>query len=296
MTKKREAWPLKLLPNMLKHILFLIFSAIFLVTTNAVAHSSNAFERSTITITQSLNYDAKKANINPSIVRTIVRIFSWEIDFNKDLKKGDRFIIIGNSGANPSAIIYTSLKKRIALFAYTDQQGRTDYYDKNGRSLHASFLKAPLKYNRISSEFQRKRLHPILKTWKPHRAVDFTAKTGTPVYSSANGVVQHRKRMGALGNVVYIKHGNTYTTVYAHLSRFARGLRVAQKVKKGQIIGYVGSTGRSTGPHLHYELRYKGIRKNPLTYRLPKQKNVARDDLWRFKNKANKILNSLNNY
>ena len=190
---------------MLKHILFLIFSVAFLVTTNAVAHGSNVFERSTITITQSLNYDAKKANINPSIVRTIVRIFSWKINFNKDLKKGDRFIIIGNSGANPSAIIYTSLKKRIALFAYTDQQGHTDYYDKNGSSLHASFLKAPLKYGRISSEFQRNRLHPILKTWKPHRAVDFTAKTGTPVYSSANGVVQHRKRMGALGNVVYIK-------------------------------------------------------------------------------------------
>ena len=115
MTKKREAWPLKLLPNMLKHILFLIFSAIFLVTTNAVAHSSNAFERSTITITQSLNYDAKKANINPSIIKTIVRIFSWEIDFNKDLRKGDRFIIVGNSGANPSAIIYTSLKKTHCL-------------------------------------------------------------------------------------------------------------------------------------------------------------------------------------
>ena len=131
---------------MLKHILFLIFSVVFLVTTNAVAHSSNVFERSTITITKSLNYDAKKANINPSIVRTIVRIFSWEIDFNKDLKKGDRFIIIGNSGANPSAIIYTSLKKRIALFAYTDQQGHTDYYDKNGSSLHASFLKAPILF------------------------------------------------------------------------------------------------------------------------------------------------------
>ena len=102
--------------------------------------------------------------------------------------------------------------------------------------------------------------------------------------------------MGALGNVVYIKHGSNYVTVYAHLSKFARGLRASSKVRKGQIIGYVGSTGRSTGPHLHYELRYKGVRKDPLTHSLPKQKKVAHSDFWRFKNRANKILNALNSY
>jgi len=278
---------------MLKRALFLITSLLLISPSSVLAYSANTLDHATITITRSLNYDAKKVNISPKIVKTLVRVFSWKIDFNKDLQKGDRFIIVGNRGANPSALIYIGATKRVAVFSYTDKQGRTGYYDINGRTLYPSFLKYPLKYSRISSKFQRKRLHPILKTWRPHRAVDFVAKKGTPVYSVASGVIQHRKNMGALGNVVYVKHGSNYTTVYAHLSKFARGLKPSSKVKKGQVIGYVGSTGRSTGPHLHYELRYKGIRKNPLTHPLPKQKQVAHTDFWRFKNKANTILHSL---
>jgi murein DD-endopeptidase MepM/ murein hydrolase activator NlpD len=278
---------------MLKRTLFLIVSLLLISPSSVLAYDSNTLDHSTIIITRSLNYDAKKANISPKIVKTLVRVFSWEIDFNKDLKKGDRFIIVGNRGVNPSALIYIGATKRVAVFSYTDKHGRTGYYDINGHTLYPSFLKYPLKHSRISSKFQRKRLHPILKTWRPHRAVDFVAKKGTPVYSVASGVIQHQKNMGALGNVVYVKHGSNYTTVYAHLSKFARGLKPSSKVKKGQVIGYVGSTGRSTGPHLHYELRYKGIRKNPLTHPLPKQKQVAHTDFWRFKNKANKILHSL---
>jgi murein DD-endopeptidase MepM/ murein hydrolase activator NlpD len=278
---------------MLKRALFLIISLLLISPSSVLAYGANTLDHSTIIITRSLNYDAKKANISPKIVKTLIRIFSWEIDFNKDLRKGDRFIIVGKHGANPSALIYIGATKSVAVFSYTDKHGRTGYYDINGRTLYPSFLKYPLKHSRISSKFQRKRLHPILKTWRPHRAVDFVAKKGTPVYSVASGIIQRRKNMGALGNVVYVKHGSNYTTVYAHLSKFARGLKPSSKVKKGQVIGYVGSTGRSTGPHLHYELRYKGIRKNPLTHPLPKQKQVAHTDFWRFKNKANTILHSL---
>lgn len=278
---------------MLKHALLLAASLLLISPSGVFAYGNNAFESSTITITRSLNYDAKKAGISPKIIKTLVRVFSWKINFNKDLKKGDRFIIIGNNGANPIALIYLGSTKRIAVFSYTDKRGRIGYYDINGRTLYPSFLRYPLKHNRISSNFQRNRFHPILKTWKPHRAVDFVAKKGTPVYSVASGIIQHRKKMGALGNVVYIKHGSNYTTVYAHLSKFAYGLKPSSKVKKGQVIGYVGSTGRSTGPHLHYELRYKGVRKNPLTHPLPKQKKVANSDIWRFKNKANTILRNL---
>ena len=278
---------------MLKRALFLIISLLLISPSSVLAYGANTLDHSTIIITRSLNYDAKKANISPKIVKTLIRIFSWEIDFNKDLRKGDRFIIVGKHGANPSALIYIGATKSVAVFSYTDKHGRTGYYDINGRTLYPSFLKYPLKHSRISSKFQRKRLHPILKTWRPHRAVDFVAKKGTPVYSVASGIIQRRKNMGALGNVVYVKHGSNYTTVYAHLSKFARGLKPSSKVKKGQVIGYVGSTGRSTGPHLHYELRYKGIRKNPLTHPLPKQKQVVHTDFWRFKNKANTILHSL---
>ncbi len=255
--------------------------------------SVNALEYTTIHITRSLNYDAQKARISQKTINNILRIFSWRIDFNKDLRKGDKFIIVGKKGAAPSAIIYVGAKKRIAVFSYVDKRGRLNYYDSRGKTLYPSFVRSPVKYSRISSKFTRKRFHPILKIYLPHRAVDYVASKGTPVYAVADGIIKHNKYMGALGNVVYIKHGSNYTTVYAHLSKFARRLKPSSKVKKGQVIGYVGSTGRSTGPHLHYELRYKGIRKNPLTYSLPKQKKVVNSDLRRFQSRANSILRNL---
>lgn len=270
---------------MRKHLLLLIVVLFF--------NSANALESSTIHITRSLNYDAQKANISQKTISNIVRIFSWKIDFNQDLRVGDRFIIVGNRGYVPSAIIYISGKKRIAVFSYTDEHGRLNYYNINGKTLYSSFLRKPLEYKRISSKFQRKRYHPILKVWRPHRAVDYVAAKGTPVRATADGIVKYRKYIGALGNVVYIKHGANYATVYAHLSKFARGLRTASKVKKSQIIGYVGSTGRSTGPHLHYELHYKGKHRNPVTWRLPKQKKVKKADLKGFQRKAKAILRSL---
>jgi murein DD-endopeptidase MepM/ murein hydrolase activator NlpD len=272
---------MKLLPK------FLWAALLFIGSANALEYTT------TINITRSLSYDAQKVNVSQKTVRNIVRIFSWKIDFNRDLKIGDRFIIVGNRGAAPSAILYIGNKKRVAVFSYIDKHGQLNYYDIGGKTLYPSFLKAPLKYRRISSKFQRKRFHPILKTYLPHRAVDYSAKTGTPVHAVANGIIQQRKYMGALGNTVYIKHGINYVTVYAHLSKFARGIRPTSKVKKGQVIGYVGSTGRSTGPHLHYELRYKGKRKNPLTWHLPKQKKVPTHNLNHFQNNAKAILQRL---
>ncbi|SMM98321.1 Peptidase, M23/M37 family [uncultured Candidatus Thioglobus sp.] len=256
-------------------------------------NSVNALEYSTIHITRSLDYDAQRAHISPKTVKNIVRIFSWKIDFTRDLKKGDRFIIIGKKGAAPKAIIYTSGKKRLAVFSHIDQRGRLGYYDINGKTLYPTFMKSPLEYKRISSKFQKRRYHPILKTYRPHRAVDYAANRGTPVYAVADGIIKYRKRKGALGKVVFINHGSNYTTVYGHLSKFSSRIKVSSKVKKGQVIGYVGSTGRSTGPHLHYELRYKGKRRNPLTWRLPQQKRVAKPDLNRFKNKVGTILQHL---
>ncbi|KAA0445160.1 MAG: peptidoglycan DD-metalloendopeptidase family protein [Candidatus Thioglobus sp.] len=276
---KRHLMPFNI---MRKYLLFLLATLLF--------SSVNAFDSKSINITRSLAYDAKKSGISPQIVKEIVRIFSWKIDFSRDLRRGDRFIIIGNKGAAPKAIIYNSGKKRVAVFSYVDKFGRLNYYAINGKTLYPSFLRNPVKYRRISSKFQRKRFHPILKTWLPHRAVDYAANKGSKVYASADGVVEKRKYIGALGNAIYLKHGANYVSVYAHLLRFARGLRVGKKVKKGQVIGLVGSTGRSTGSHLHYELRYKGKRKNPLTWHLPKQKRVPAPDLRRFQSQAREIL------
>lgn len=241
-----------------------------------------------IYIKSSLNVDGKKAGLDLKTINTIVSVFSWKIDF-KALKKGDRFVVIKDLNDEVLALSYTSLGEKIKAYQFSDALGRSDFYDQHGRTIEPSFLSAPLKYKRISSGYQLKRFHPILKTWRPHRAIDFAADTGTPVYSVADGTIKKKKDMGALGKTVFIQHGQNYTTVYAHLSRYARYPRVGQKVKRGQVIGYVGSTGRSTGPHLHYELRYKGKRKNPLKFKLPKQKTIKAKQMWSFKKRVNQL-------
>jgi murein DD-endopeptidase MepM/ murein hydrolase activator NlpD len=248
-----------------------------------------------VNINHSFGADAQKAGVGFNTINLIVKALSWQLNFNTDLKKGDQFIIISNGSEKPVAIIYQSIvkNKSIEAFAYQDKHGNTHYYNRLGHSLSSSFLEAPLKYKRISSKFQLRRYHPILGTWYPHRAVDYAANYGTPVYSTANGVITKKGRKGALGKVVIIQHGFDYTTVYAHLSRYANNLYKGKKVKKAQIIGYVGSTGRSTGPHLHYELHYKGKRKDPLTHKPPAQKSIDPANLQDFKAKVDKILSSL---
>ncbi len=241
-----------------------------------------------IYINSSLSVDGKKAGLNQKTINTIVSVFSWRLDF-KTLKKGDQFVVIKNLNDEVVALSYNSLGEKIKAYQFFDTLGQSDFYDQHGRTIEPSFLSAPLKYKRISSGFQLKRFHPILKTWRPHRAIDFAADTGTPVYSVANGTIKKKKNMGALGKTVFIQHGQDYTTVYAHLSRYTRYPRVGQKVKRGQVIGYVGSTGRSTGPHLHYELRYKDKRQNPLKFKLPKQKIIEAKQMWSFKKRVNQL-------
>ncbi len=264
----------------------------FYTSSNGTAPAKQTLDKTVVVIKHSFGADAQKKGLSLSAINTVVDALSWDLDFGSDLQTGDQFIIIGK-GDKPEAIIYKGNNKRIEAFAYGDKNGQTHYYNRYGKSLNSSFLKAPLKYKRISSKFQLKRYHPILKTYRPHRAVDYAADYGTPVYSTADGVIKTKGRKGALGKSVSIKHGANYVTVYAHLSNYARGLHTNKKVKRGQTIGYVGSTGRSTGPHLHYELRYKGKRKNPLTYKTPKQKSISRSQLWDFRTKVNQILNSL---
>lgn len=246
-----------------------------------------------VVINSSFGYDAQKAGLSLNTINTVVEALSWQLNFDSDLHKNDKFFIVNDGSKKPAAIIYKGSNKHIEAFAHTNDRGQTLYYNRYGYSLNSSFLKAPLKYNRISSTFQLKRYHPILKTYRPHRAIDYAAAYGTPVRSTADGVVKLKGWKGALGKAVIINHGANYTTVYAHLSKYNRNLHQGKSVKKGQVIGYVGSTGRSTGAHLHYELRYKGKRQNPLTHKTPKQQQVSRDELWGFRSKVNNILSSL---
>jgi murein DD-endopeptidase MepM/ murein hydrolase activator NlpD len=263
------------------------------ITNTRTKKNINPLSTKVVIINNSFGYDAQQAGLGLNTINTVVKALSWQLDFNSALHKGDRFYIVSDGSNFPAGIIYQGNNKRIEAFSHQDKNGQIQYYNRQGYGLNSSFLKYPLKYKHISSKFQLKRYHPILKTYRPHRAVDYAAAHGTPVRATADGVVKLKGWKGALGKAIILNHGTKYTTVYAHLSKYARSLRQGKTVKKGQIIGYVGSTGRSTGAHLHYELRYQGKRKNPLTYQLPKQLKVSQDELWQFQSNVDNVLASL---
>jgi len=256
--------------------------------------STQDIKQSTITIKKSLNYDAKKAGIEAEVIKMMVDNFSWEIDLRRDLRKGDKFVLAWDGEKTPCAMIYLGDRKTIALFAYKNPAGQKKYYTSEGKTLNDSFGFPPIKkYTRISSSFQKSRYHPTLKVWRSHLGTDFAAPKGTPVFAPAKGVVKHLATLTGYGNVVYLKHGAEYLTVYAHLAGFKKGLRTGDKVSKGQAIGFVGSTGQSTGPHLHYEIRLNGVHKDAEKFNPPKQSFVPSSAMAAFKEKSNHVLSEL---
>ncbi|RJQ45466.1 MAG: hypothetical protein C4538_08545 [Nitrospiraceae bacterium] len=212
-------------------------------------------------------------------------IFAWDIDFTTDLRKGDMYKIVAKAfyldgefkkfGEVVSAEFVNNGKTHHAYrFALN---GKADYFDDEGRSLKKAFLKAPLNFRRISSTFSKGRFHPILKTYRPHHGLDYAAPTGTPVSSVGDGTVVFSGRKGQYGNLVSVKHRNGYVTRYGHLSRIGKNIRNGARVEQGEIIGYVGSTGLATGPHLHYEIRINNRAVNPLTVELPRGESIPRE-------------------
>ena len=255
--------------------------------------SKGRLSHTTIIIDKSLNYDAKKAGIDAEIVKLMVDNFSWEIDFSRDLRKGDKFILSWDGEKKPHAMIYVNDKKIIALFGYKNNLGQKIYYTAEGYTLNDSFTFAPVKYSRISSGFTLRRLHPTLKVYRPHRGTDFVAPSGTPIYAPAKGVIKYTKTLNGYGNVIYLKHGSELLTVYAHLSNFAKGLKPGKRISKGALIGYVGSTGASTGPHLHYEIRINGVHQDAEKVKLPSKLLVPKSEMARFQSQAKDTLISL---
>ena len=249
---------------------------------------------STIVITKALNYDGKKAGIESDVIDLIIANFTWAMDFSRDLQKGDKFILAWSGDKTPSAIIYIGARKTIALFAYTGSANGKSYYDISGKTLNDSFeFSALKKYNRISSSFTKSRWHPVLNKYRSHKGTDFAAPKGRPVYATAKGTVKHVVVVRGYGNVVYLSHGTEIVTLYAHLSRFAKGIKKGQKIKKGQLVGYVGSTGLATGPHLHYEIRINGVHQDAEKVKLPKQLSIPTNALNGFKSKAKSLLSQL---
>lgn len=232
------------------------------------------------TIDSSLFVAARAAGVSPELILRLANdIFGWKIDFALEIQPGDRFNVIYeqkyrdgeyigsgrilaadfvNAGTTHRAVYYESADGKIA-----------DYFAPDGRSMRRQFLRAPLDFTRISSNFNPRRRHPILNTIRAHKGVDYAAATGTVIKAAGDGRVSFAGTKGGYGRAVILEHGGGISTLYGHMSRFARGMRNGQRVKQGVTIGYVGSSGAATGPHLHYEYRVNGIHKNPRTVPLP---------------------------
>ena len=233
-------------------------------------------------IRDSLFLDGKKAGLEQSLIMELAGIFGWDIDFALDIRKGDSFNIVYEEQyldgkkirhGNILAAEFVNRGRSYRAVRYTNKDNRADYYTPTGQNMRKAFLRSPVDFRRISSRFGKRR-HPILNRMRLHKGVDYAAKRGTPVRATGDGKIIHRGRKGGYGKTVIIRHGGKYSTLYAHLSNYDRKAR--GKVKQGQIIGYVGSTGRATGPHLHYEFRVHGAHRNPLTVKLPSATSVAK--------------------
>ncbi|MEJ2314308.1 MAG: peptidoglycan DD-metalloendopeptidase family protein [Nitrospirota bacterium] len=218
-------------------------------------------------------------------------IFAWDIDFTTDLRRGDTFKIVveelkldGEFKKYGRILAAEFTNNGHTHYAYRfEQDGRADYFDQKGRSLRKAFLKAPLSYRRISSGFTHRRLHPVLRIYRPHLGIDYAAPTGTPVSAVGDGTVIRSGYKGANGNQVIIKHPNGFVTYYGHLSRIKKGIRAGRHVAQGEVIGYVGSTGRATGPHLDYRVKKNGRFVNPLTLDLPPGKPIEKHHIAQFR-------------
>ena len=230
-------------------------------------------------------------------------LFSGDIDFHHDLRKGDRFTVVYEMTYSNGALLHMG-RIQAAEFINQDHTYRAlyfqkdaqhgDYYTPEGKSVHKAFLRSPIPYSRVSSSFSLSRFHPILKKWRSHKGTDFAAPMGTKVKVTADGIVAVVGRQGGYGNVIMVNHQGRYTTVYGHLSRFAKGLHKGQHVAQGEVIGYVGMTGLATGPHLHYEFRVNGQQKDALRVALPDAKPIDSADLAAFQPVAEGLVARLN--
>ncbi len=242
-------------------------------------------------IRSSLFAAADAVGLPDAITSQIADIFSGDVDFHHDLRRGDRFTVVyemrevdGYAAGAGKVIAAEFVAKGIANRAYLwrGADGSEGYYAADGKSLRKAFLRSPLEFTRITSGFSMARFHPFMQTWRAHRGVDFAAPTGTPVRAAGDGKVTVAGRQNGYGNVVTLQHAGAFSTVYAHLSGFAAGIKQGSNVTQGQLIGYVGQTGWATGPHLHYEFRVSNEQRDPLTIALPNAQPMTAADLAAF--------------
>ena len=250
-------------------------------------------------IDTSLFEAGQHAGLSDNLIMQMAEIFGWDVDFALDIRAGDRFALVFEEqfkdgqkiGEGPIiAAEFTNRGHRIRAVRYVDSTGGADYFTPDGRSMRKAFLRTPVNFTRISSRFSFSRRHPILHKMRAHRGVDYAAPRGTAVKASGDGRVVSAGRNGGYGRTVVLRHGSVYTTLYAHLSRFSKGIRPGKRVEQGQTIGYVGSSGLATGPHLHYEFRVRGIHRDPLSVKLPRAAALAEEYMDDFREKAKPLL------
>ncbi len=250
------------------------------------------------TIDDSLFNAAIGAGVPQDLLAETIALFSFEVDFQRDIRAGDAFELFydtlddaSGETAKSGDIYYASLVlsgKEKRFYRFTPRSGNTDLFSPDGQSIRKALLQTPVDATRISSAFGMRR-HPILGYSRMHRGVDFAARAGTPVRAAGDGVVVAAGRAGSYGNYMRLQHNAKYSTAYAHLTRFARGVTKGMRVKQGTVIGYVGATGRATGPHLHYEVMVDGRQVNPRGVRLPAGEKLAGDDLRAFKARLEEV-------
>lgn len=250
------------------------------------------------TIDVSLYGSAAKAGIPVSVIAEAIRIFSWDVDFQRDIRRGDKLSLLYErheteegvpvKGVN---ILYASLTvngHEIPLYRFETSDGSIDYFQPDGRSVRKTLMKTPIDGARISSGFGV-RQHPVLGYTKMHKGVDFAAPRGTPIYAAGDGVIEKASRYGSFGHYVRIRHNSSLKTAYAHLNGYGKGISAGVRVKQGQVIGYVGTTGRSTGPHLHYEVLKNGAQVNPNSLDLPLGEILKGEQLARLQTKIKQV-------
>ncbi|PPR49912.1 MAG: Murein DD-endopeptidase MepM [Alphaproteobacteria bacterium MarineAlpha5_Bin10] len=254
-----------------------------------------------VIINNSIYRDGVKNDIPHPILVNLIRLYSFDIDFQRDIRVDDQFMIYYEVYLNEENrevaygdILYANLvlqNKNMEYFIFETSEG-IDYFDRSGKNARKALMKTPIDGARLSSGFGMRK-HPILGYNVKHKGLDFAAPTGTPIFAAGNGIIEYRGRNGAYGRYIRIRHNNSYKTAYAHLSGYRKGLGKGSRVTQGQIIGYVGSSGRSTGPHLHYEILYNNKQINPLKLKLPSGRELKNEELKKFQLFSSKIYSEV---
>jgi len=250
----------------------------------------------------SLYHAGKKAGLSDNIIMKLSYIFQWDISFALDLRPGDSFAVIyeevyvDGEMAKEGDILaaqFQNMGKTYSAVLFKDKNGLKSYYSPDGRSMRKAFIRDPVHFSHVSSNFNLRRFHPIHKRVMPHRGIDYAANRGTPVLAAGDGKVIISRQNSASGRYVVIQHGEQYTTKYLHLSGYAKGIRPGKTVRQGQIIGFVGATGWATAPHLHFEFLVNGVHRNPRTVKLPKAKPILASNMHVFRKRTSTILMQL---